>query len=200
MTIESHTAPGRSLPGDPLEDLLRRVRGRDTAALDALYRATCTRVHGLAVQILKDPSLAEEATLDTYMQVWREAERHDPEKGNVAAWLFTIARTRAIDLRRGRLRRCERETPLDAAFDLATLDASPERSASESSDARRVRHAVERLPAGQRRAVLAAYFGGLSHREVAEALGEPLGTVKTRIRAGLDALRRDLGGAQEERA
>lgn len=199
MTARTMPATDFPAPEDPLAKTLERVCARDASALDELYRATSGRVFGLALRILRDRSLAEEAALDAYVQVWREADRYDPEKGSVSAWLFTLARTRAIDLLRSRARRADREQPLEDALDVADIVPSPETSADTSRDAERVRRALTRLPREQRRALLAAYFGGLTHREAAEALGEPLGTVKTRIRAGLEALRRELGGTFEVR-
>src|SRR4029079_12164048 len=121
-------------------------------------------------------------------------------KGSVAGWIWTLARTRAIDARRSRLRRTDHEQPLEAALDVALLPGNdPESAARASGEAERVRKAVARLPLEQRRAVLTAYFGGLSHRGTAAGLREPLGTVKTRIRMGLESLRRDLGAAFEVR-
>jgi RNA polymerase sigma-70 factor (ECF subfamily) len=197
MTAEAWKAPDPPPQGDPLEACLPGIRARDERALETLYRATCGRVYGLALRILNDRALAEEAALDVYSQVWREHDRFDPDKGTVAGWLWTLARTRAIDLRRSRARRTDHEYPLDAAVDVALGGESPEAAAGASFEAQRVRLAVARLPIEQRRAVLTAYFGGLSHRETAAALGEPLGTVKTRIRMGLESLRRDLGAAFE---
>lgn len=200
MTSGTSSDSAAPAPMDPLLGILEKVRARDAASFDLLYRETSGRVFGLALRILRDRSLAEEATLDVFVQVWREADRYDPAKGGVAGWIWTLARTRSIDLRRSRLRRSAREQPLELAAELADGDVDPEGSADATRDAERVRLAVARLPVEQRRAVLAAYFEGLSHSEVAAALGEPLGTIKTRIRAGLQALRKELSGTIEVRA
>ena len=200
MTAEAWKSPEAAPPGDPLAACLHGIRARDESALEALYRATSGRVFGLALRILRDRALAEEAALDVYTQVWRECDRFDPDKGSVAGWLWTLARTRAIDVRRSRERRTDHEQPLESALDIPLPGESPETAAGASYEAERVRRAVARLPIEQRRAVLTAYFGGLSHRETAETLGEPLGTVKTRIRMALESLRRDLGASFEVRA
>lgn len=200
MTAEAWKSPDDTRSRDPLAECLQGIQAGDPSALEALYRQTSGRVYGLALRILRDRALAEEAALDVYTQVWREHDRFDPEKGSVGSWIWTLARTRAIDVRRSRMRRTEHEQPLDAAFDIALPGDSPEAAAGASDDAACVRRAVARLPIEQRRAVLTAFFGGLSHRETAEALGEPLGTVKTRIRVGLENLRRDLGASFEARS
>jgi RNA polymerase sigma-70 factor (ECF subfamily) len=169
------------------------IARRSEAALAELFDATSPRVYGLARRILRDPAAAEEATLDVYAQVWRDAGRYDSGKGSVAAWLLTLARSRAIDLLRSRERRAETEAPLEPAEAMIDDAAGPEEASLESERARQVRRALAALPADQRRALEAAYFRGLSHTEVAAALGQPLGTIKTRIRTGLLALRRALG-------
>lgn len=127
-----------------------------------------------------------------FAQVWREAARYDPARGSVTSWLLAIARTRAIDSLRSRRRLREVEQPLEGAPEPAVENRDPEASAVERGRAARARRALGRLPAEQRRAIEIAFFDGLSHTEAAAALGAPLGTVKTRIRAGLGTLRRLL--------
>lgn len=200
MTAEAWNPPDPTPQRDPLEDCLQGIRARDEGALETLYRETSGRVYGLALRILRDRALAEEAALDVYSQIWRECDRFDPGKGTFAGWIWTLARTRAIDVRRSRMRRIDHEQPIEAALDVPIPGESPEAAAGASYEAERVRRAVARLPIEQRRAVLTAYFGGLTHRETAEALREPLGTVKTRIRMGLESLRRDLGASFEVRS
>ena len=179
---------GREPEGDLLE-LIRRVAQGDESAMTALYDATSRRVFGLALQILRDRETAEEATLDVFTQIWRQGDRYDREKGAPIAWILTLARTRAVDLLRTRFRHRAMEEPLENAFDIEEDGADPERSSAEAQWASRVRRALDRLPGEQRAAIEAAYYRGLSHTEVAESLGQPLGTVKTRIRAGLASLR-----------
>jgi RNA polymerase sigma-70 factor (ECF subfamily) len=160
--------------------------------MGALYDLTGRRVFALALQILRDRGAAEEATLDVFTQVWRQADRYEPSKGTPLGWLLTIARSRAIDVARTLRRHSDRETLLDEALAVPDRGSNPEDSSLDGEDARRVRSALAALSADQREALVAAYFGGLSHTEVASALGEPLGTVKTRIRSGLIHLRRLL--------
>jgi RNA polymerase sigma-70 factor (ECF subfamily) len=164
----------------------------DEQALELFYDATSARVFGLALQILRDRAAAEDATLEVFTQVWKQAGRYDPSKGGPLGWLLMLARTRAIDLMRSRGRTASREESLQAAISIADGSSGPEATTIEQEDAARVRSALAKLPIEQREALLAAYFAGMSHSEVAKALGQPLGTVKTRIRAGLQQLRRLL--------
>jgi len=146
----------------------------------------------ILARIVVENHAAEEATLDVFTQVWRQADRYEPGKGSPLGWLLTMARTRAIDLVRSRGRHADREAMLNEALAIPDQGRSPEDSSGDSEDAVRVHRALAAIPADQRNALVAAYFGGLSHTEVASALGQPLGTVKTRIRSGLIQLRRLL--------
>lgn len=186
-------------PADLAADVLRAARG-DEAALRRVYEATAPRVLGIATQILHDRSAAEDVVVEVYCQVWRQADRYDPGKGSVAAWIGTLARTRAIDLRRSAARHARAGSTLDAddARDILDPQPPPAHLAADADRSRLVRDALERLPREQRRALEAAFYGGLSHTEIAAAFGAPLGTVKTRIRSGLSALRLVLGGAEGE--
>jgi RNA polymerase sigma-70 factor, ECF subfamily len=187
-------------PGDPLAQVVADVAAGDRAAFRALYDATAARVFGLSLQILRDRAAAEEAAVDVYAQIWRQASRYEIEKGSVATWITSMARTRAIDLRRTRARAQDRETALDEVQieRLCECGRDPVEASAESERAGRVRGALDSLPHEQRRAVEAAFFGGLSHTEIAQALGQPLGTVKTRIRSGLSTLRRALATHESE--
>jgi RNA polymerase sigma-70 factor (ECF subfamily) len=189
MTVEV------SPPADPLRVLVSRMARGEEEALERLYDASRRSVYGLALRILRDPHVAEEAVVDVYAQAWRQASRFEPRKGAVAAWLLTLARTRAIDLLRSRARRRERD--LVEAAPIPDGGPSPLDASGQAERARRVRSALLSLPSEQRRAIEAAFFGALSHTEVARALGAPLGTVKTRIRNGLQTLRRALASAKE---
>lgn len=192
MTARTQPSAQDSGPPDPLVGLLASVSIGDEGAFERLYDATHRRVFALALQILRDRPAAEEATLDVFTQVWRQADRYEPAKGSPLGWLLVLARTRAIDHLRSRGRRTDREDPIDDAFDLSDDAPSPERQSADEQNAARVRSALARLPREQREALLAAYFDGLSHTEVALASGVPLGTIKTRIRTGLITLRRLL--------
>ncbi len=177
-----------------LAELVSRTADGDEAALGALYDRTSALVHGLALRILGDRSAAEEVTVDVYLQVWRQADRWDPGRGGPMAWLLTIARTRAIDRRRGR------PPMLAVSSTTPAADDGPEQASMLAQRGRMVRAALARLSPEQRRAVELAYFGGLSHAQIAQALAEPLGTVKTRIRGAMMRLRALLAGFEEEPA
>ncbi|HET6373790.1 MAG TPA: sigma-70 family RNA polymerase sigma factor [Candidatus Polarisedimenticolia bacterium] len=182
---------------DPLERLVERVASGEEAAMGALYDATSPSVFGLALKILRDRAAAEEATLDVYLQAWRQAGRFSSEKGSVMAWLLMLARSRAVDLLRTMTRQ---PTLVDAAEMADTLVADgpgPEGASLELEKTRRIQTALGSLPPEQRRAIEAVYFGGLSHTDAARALGQPLGTVKTRIRTGLTTLKRSLSTVGE---
>jgi len=181
---------------DPLLDLVERVARGEESALASLYDATRRQVYGLALRILRDSNDAEEAVIDVYAQAWKQAARYEPGRGAVAAWLLTLARTRAIDLLRTRARHREKERRLEEAAPLPAEGASPLESTEETDRAGRVRRALRSLPEEQRAAIETAFFGAMSHAQVARTLGAPLGTVKTRIRTGLQALRRALASAE----
>lgn len=183
-------ASGQGNPSsDPLVGLLAQVAVRDQAALETLYDLMSARVFGMAVRVLFYRELAEEATLDAFHQIWEQASRYDPGKGSPTSWILTLTRTRAIDVLRNRRRHAERETSIDAVAERMDDGEGPDQALASSMRATRVRRAIDMLPSDQRRAIEAAFFEGLSHSEVASVLGQPLGTVKTRIRAGLSALR-----------
>lgn len=180
-----------------LAALLSRAAEGDEAAFARVYESTCRRVFGLALRILRDPSAAEEAALDAYVSVWRHARSYDPRRGDPLTWMLTIARSKAIDRLRARARRGRHRSDLDLETALGLHEAAdpgpgPEAASVQAERCLRVRQALERLPRRQRDAIERAYFGGLSHSEVARDLGEPLGTVKSRIRVGLRSLQRVL--------
>ena len=180
-----------------LENLLKDVAAGDQVALEALYDATSRRVFGLVLRILRDHPAAEEVTMDVYTRVWQQASRFDPSRGSAQAWLLTLAHNLAVDLLRARRRLAGRESPLEPEWEIPDGQPSPETLSTDADMARKVRAALQEIPEEQRKAIVAAYFGGLSHTEIAEAFGEPLGTIKTRIRSGMVALRRALAANLE---
>jgi RNA polymerase sigma-70 factor (ECF subfamily) len=179
-------------------ELIRGVAGGDPDALAALYDATSRTVYGLLLRILADASAAEEVLLDVYAQVWRQAAAYEEGRGSPLAWLTTIARSRAIDcLRRGRLER-QRTESLDALTQVVgTVGATAEDDLRVRELGAVVRAALEALAPEQREVIELAYYGGLSHSEIAAARNIPLGTVKTRTRLGLMRLREMLRPAYE---
>jgi len=166
------------------EDLLRRISRSDPEAVRQLYRRHGARVYSLAYHIIRDASRAEEITQDVFLKVWGKAGSFDASKAGVLTWLLRITRNRAIDL----LRRERPSQPLPD--DLVSLHLGPEEELVRESQAHGVRQQLAALPVPARKALTMAYFQGLTHREISHALGEPLGTVKSRIRDALLGLRK----------
>lgn len=184
-------------PSSPTRDvnwiaLLQRIASGDQAAVAELYDETNSLVFGLAFRILGERAAAEDVVVEVYAQVWKQAQTYDAQRGTPLSWLLTVTRSRAIDALRAR-RRVQSaellETPVDARAD--TPD--PEEASGLVERRRAVSQALESLSAEQRQVLELAYFSDLSHTEIAEKLGQPLGTVKTRIRTGLLRLRERLG-------
>ena len=165
--------------------VVARVADGDHDALRLLYDRYGRIVYGMTYRLTKDAQLAEEATQDTFVTLWRRADRYDAERAKLTTWLFVIARNRAIELVRARTRAPEpREdvAPPGEEPDAAELVAL-------ADDAERIAQAMTELPESQLEVIRMAYFDGLSHAEIAERLAQPLGTVKSRIRLGLNRLR-----------
>jgi RNA polymerase sigma-70 factor (ECF subfamily) len=162
-----------------------RVADGDKDALRELYDRYGRIVYGMAYRLTRDAQLAEEATQDTFVAVWRRAASFDPGRAKLSTWLFVIARNRAIELIRARTRTPEPQESVEPAgqepdpADLATL----------ADEAERIAEVLAELPENQLEVIQLAFFDGLSHGEIAERLGQPLGTVKSRIRLGLSRLR-----------
>jgi RNA polymerase sigma-70 factor (ECF subfamily) len=157
--------------------------------LAALYEATHAVVYGQAVRLLGDPAAAEDITLEVYMQVQRLASTYAPSRGVPSAWLLMLTRSRALDYRRAQAARQRREVPLQMALGLPSPELDPQEWSAAAAQRCRVQAALTALTPAQREVIDIAYYGGLSHREIAVRLGQPLGTVKTRLRTGLRVLR-----------
>jgi RNA polymerase sigma-70 factor (ECF subfamily) len=172
-------------------DLIRRTAGGDRGAFEDLYRRYARPVFGLALRRLGDRGRAEDAVQETFASIWRSAGSYRPERGAGAPWLFAVARNAIVD--RGRVR----GEPAADAPDEPDLEPGPPDRAEQSWVSWRVHRALEDLSEREREVVSLAYWGGLSQSEVAEFLGIPLGTVKTRTRAALlhlsDLLGDDFG-------
>lgn len=184
-----------------LEELLQQCSAGDRQAFALLFDRTRSRVFTLALHVLRDWQLAEEVTLDVYMEVWRGAARLLESGAHVMGCLLTLTRHRSIDRHRARERRRDREDPRPPILE---LDEEPARDLLEPGQAReseeretRLRSALARLPEEQRRAIELAYFPGLSQAEVARRLGEPLGTIKSRIRLGMRKLKEGLAALED---
>jgi RNA polymerase sigma-70 factor (ECF subfamily) len=179
---------------EPLAVLMRRVGLGDQAAFAELYDAVAARVHGTVLGVVRDPAQAEEVTQEVFVEVWKIAPRFDSTRGSVAAWITTIAHRRAVDRVRSEQSARVRsdadarrvEVPRDVVADTVADDDQG------AFDRARVRRALGRLTEAQRQSIELAYFGGHTYREVAQLLGMPEGTIKTRIRDGMIRLRDEL--------
>ncbi len=174
------------------------MAGGEERALSDLYDRYGKTVYALALAIVREPADAEEVVVDAFGQAWRSVGSFDPARGSVGAWLATIARSRALDLVRARGRRTrayERAAHFSGdglATPLAAPGTDPGRGVERSEARQLVGRALAALPEPQRVAIELAYFEGLSQSEIAERLAEPLGTIKTRMRAGMEKLRGQL--------
>ena len=164
-------------------DLIVKVGRGDRAAFEELYRRFARPVLGLAVRLLGDHGRAEDAAQDTFAAIWRSAKSYKPERGTGSAWLFAVARHAIIDRARQRT-----ELTIAEPIEQVATDAIPVESAEQSWLSFTVQAAMERLPERERQVLELAYWSGLSQSEVASYLDVPLGTVKTRTRAGLGRL------------
>jgi RNA polymerase sigma-70 factor (ECF subfamily) len=173
----------------PDEALLALIARSDEEALAALYDRFGRIAYGLAFRVVRDAALAQDAVQDAFLAAWRTAAGFDPQRGSASAWLLTLVHRRAVDIVRREDRR--RAEPLDEV-PAAAGDATDE-EAWVRERRRTVQAALARLPDDQRQALELAYYGGLSQSELAERLGVPLGTIKSRMFAALGRLRELLG-------
>jgi RNA polymerase sigma-70 factor, ECF subfamily len=169
-------------------DLIRRIARRDANAFETLYHRYARPVFGLALRRLGDRMRAEDAVQETFAAVWRSARTYRAERGAGAPWLYAVARNAIVDRSRSRS-----EPPAEVP-DTPATEPGPEERAEESYVSWRVHRALETLPEAERDVIELAYYGGLSQSEVADFLGIPLGTVKTRTRSGLGRLADQLEG------
>jgi RNA polymerase sigma-70 factor (ECF subfamily) len=158
----------------------------DEVALAELYDRYGRVAYGLAVRILRDEALAEDAVQEAFLAIWRGAARFVPERGKASTWILTLVHRRAVDLVRREQRRRTEALP---EIELAGEDASADDALWLRLERERVRAALARLPRPQREAIELAYYGGFTQSELAERLGEPLGTIKSRMFTGLAHLR-----------
>lgn len=167
--------------------LLARLVSRDEDALAELYDRHGRAAYALALRVTGNAESAQDVVQEAFLALWRRGHTYQPERGAVRGWLLTVVRNRAIDSLRGPSGQAARTMPVDA-LPLAAAD-NPEAEAVRTVDGRRVRAALAELPPEQRDVVELAYFGGLAYPEVAERMGIPLGTVKSRMRLALERLR-----------
>ena len=164
--------------------LVAAIRSGDENAMGRLYDRYSSIVYSVALRVLGDTGGAEDVLQEVFMQLWRNPGVFDSTRGNLGAWLAVIARNRAIDVIR------KRHPETDIADVIVSVEPDMAGDAERARAMEKVRGALGDMPAAQRSALEMAYFEGLTHTEIAAKTGEPLGTIKTRIRAGLLALRK----------
>ena len=174
-------------------ELLRRIADQDRDALSEFYDQTARPLFSIACRMLGNVADAEEVIQDVFLQIWTKAEKFEAEKGHAFHWVLALTRNRCIDGLRARQRRSRimvdtsGEVDVDHAVDLTPADAP----LMENENAV-IQSVVNNLPKDQREAIEMAFFGGMTHQEIADSLNEPLGTVKARIRRGMLKLRGSL--------
>ncbi len=168
-------------------DHILRIRAKDQTAFKELFSHFAPRVKGFLIKSGADDTLAEECTQEVMATIWRKAEMFDPSRASVSTWIYPIARTRKIDM----LRKRRRPEPEDLTWG-PEAEPDAEDTFSMQQETQRLGEAIRALPEKQRQLVEKAYFGDLSHSEIAEETGLPLGTIKSRIRLALDRLRHQM--------
>lgn len=174
------------------EELVERVARGDARAFEAVFDRHSKAAYSLAYRITGDRTSADDVVQEAFLSLWRQVERFRPERGSLRSWLLSVVHNRAIDQVRRALVHDRRRAPGD---EVEERRAAPERTDEEAirrDEARTVRTALEGLPADQVRVLELAYFGGFTHSQIAEMLDMPLGTVKGRMRLGLEKMRDGL--------
>jgi len=175
------------------EQLMRDVQADDVRAFEEIYRRYSSRGLGLARVICRGSNRAEEATQDAFVSVWRHRASYDQDRGTVRAWLLMVIRNRSIDLMRQQgfadSKRCA-----GSELDYLPAPGSVVEEVEREYEAAQLRGSLQKLPISQREVIALAYFGGLTQQEIAAQTNTPLGTVKSRMRLGLLAMRRTLLG------
>lgn len=182
------------------EELMDRLVERDMSAFEALYDRYADLVYSVSLRVVGEAHVAQDVTQDVFLRVWRAPDRFDHTRGKFVTWLLSVARNRSIDERRSHGRRVRHEalpstTEEEEVIPSADELDDPALMTVLTDERRAVRAALVGLPPEQRLAIQLAYFGGLTQQEIANKLGQPLGTVKTRIRLGMQKMR----GALEDR-
>ena len=182
------------MPADPTiaVNLIQKVADQDRDAFSQLYDRFSSLVFTLAMRMLRARSDAEDLLQEVFVQVWRQAQSYSVQRGSPEAWIVNIARSRAIDKIRS-IRRMEKSFVLTDDPARAESSDNVESSAAESEARIAMNSALANLPETQRRVLELAYFDGLTQTEIANRLAEPLGTIKTRMRSGIQRLRDMLG-------
>jgi RNA polymerase sigma-70 factor (ECF subfamily) len=174
------------------EELMERLFHRDLGAFRTLYERYGSLVYSTCLRIVRDAQIAEDMVQEIFLRIWRKPESYLPQRGRFVTWLTSVTRNRAVDEIRSRNRRYRHETasPEEQEREVPAAERMDPALTAELSDQRRlILAALEGIPAEQREVIELAYFGGLTQQEIADRLSQPLGTVKTRIRLGMQKLR-----------
>jgi RNA polymerase sigma-70 factor, ECF subfamily len=177
------------------QEMVARIGRHDQSAFSALYDRLSGPLYSLAMKMLGDPAEAQDALQEVFLQIWSRASTYDPEKSSVFSWAVLLTRSRVIDRLRARDRRLRvvvgstaDENKVAEATDASTVESAAD-TANKKDEAAHVRSLLNNLPEDQRQVIELAFFGHRTHHEIAAQLGQPLGTVKARIRRGLLKLR-----------
>jgi RNA polymerase sigma-70 factor (ECF subfamily) len=179
--------------GETDPELAERLKRRDPQAMADLYDRYSRLVHSLILRIVRDSGVAEDLTQEAFLRIWNRVKAFDSQRGALGAWLLAVARNRAIDYLRSADGRMACSVHEMSATEAPVLFANLETELVTSDRARRIREALQKLNPNQRTVIELAYFEGLSQTEMAEKLGQPLGTIKTWTRAAFKNLRGELG-------
>jgi RNA polymerase sigma-70 factor (ECF subfamily) len=171
------------------------VQRGDARAFEALYDRHGSVAFSLAYRIAGNRAQAEDIVQEAFLSVWRSSVRYQPERGNLRSWLLSVVHNRAIDALRRSMAQARHQVDAEGIEERKAAPELTDVEALRRDEAQAVRAAMERLPADQLRVLELAYFGGFTHLQIAEMLGEPLGTVKGRMRLALDKMRDGLGEA-----
>ncbi len=193
MAPNPTTTTARSHVDLTSEELLVEVGSADQAAFAVLYDRVTPQVLGVTLRVLRDRALAEEVTQEVLVEVWRKADRFDPERGTASGWITTLAHRRAVDRVRSEQASRDRDDRVSRRDEVRAFDAVAD-EVQVNLDHWQVRRALSTLTERQREAIELAYFGGHTYRDVARVLGIPEGTAKSRLRDGLLRLREALEG------
>ncbi|OFR63651.1 sigma-70 family RNA polymerase sigma factor [Corynebacterium sp. HMSC078H07] len=175
-----------------LNHLLGQTAAADKHAFSALYDALAPTVYSVCLSVLRNPALAEEVAQDVFVEVWTSAVKFDPQRGNARSWVGRLAHGRAVDKLRSHVAAVQRDDR-DSKLEHATFAEPIEDEALNNVEAHLLRRAVDEIGEPHSTAVALAFFDGLTHAELAESTGVPLGTAKTRVRDGVKKLKAILG-------
>ena len=176
------------------EELMRLVSQGDPRAFEVVYDRHGGAAFSLAYRMVGSRTAAEDATQEAFVSIWRSRQRYDPERGSVRSWILGIVHNRTIDALRRNTAHDRRRSSAEGIEERFEAPELTDVEVARRDEARSVRDAIGSLPGDQERVIELAYFGGFTHSQIAEMLGEPIGTIKGRMRLGLEKLRRQLQG------